>query len=191
VRRPRIASLAVAALASVVAGCGNERAQPPRGLTSALPEGKQQASFPGEGIAFSQPANWSRTIGEAPLVTIVFSGRAAIAVWRYPRREALPDSAPQLERARRALIAAARARDRTLEVTSSRVTRVRGVRAVELVGTEQVGLARRRVRSTHLYGQGAEIVVDAYAPPGEFDRLDRTAFLPLTASLRLSRPLAP
>jgi hypothetical protein len=65
---------------------------------------------------------------------------------------------------------------------------VGGVPGVQLVGSERIGLARRRVRSTHLYAQRAELVVDAYAPAGEFEAVDRLAFRPLLRSLRLTSP---
>jgi hypothetical protein len=44
------------------------------------------------------------------------------------------------------------------------------------------------VRSTHLYAHGGELVVDAYAPPGEYAKVDRAVFGPLLRSLRLTRP---
>jgi hypothetical protein len=47
------------------------------------------------------------------------------------------------------------------------------------------------VRSTHLYAYGAELVVDAYAPPGEFARVDRRVFGPMLRSLRVQRPVPP
>lgn len=53
---------------------------------------------------------------------------------------------------------------------------------------ERIGLARRHVGSAHVYAQGAELVVDAFAPPGEFATVDRTMFQPLLRSLRLTRP---
>jgi hypothetical protein len=44
------------------------------------------------------------------------------------------------------------------------------------------------VRSTHLFDRGTEIVIDAYAPPGDFARVDRSVFQPLIRSVRLRAP---
>jgi hypothetical protein len=46
------------------------------------------------------------------------------------------------------------------------------------------------VRSTHIFSHGAEVVVDAYAPPRFFPKVDKTAFKPLLRSLRVTKPRA-
>jgi hypothetical protein len=40
----------------------------------------------------------------------------------------------------------------------------------------------------HAYGKGAEVVVDAFAPPKVFRRVDRQTFGPVTRSLKLRAP---
>jgi hypothetical protein len=155
-------------------------ARAPRGLTA--------VSLPAAGLRLSRPANWRPGASGGPLLATILSGPAVVALWRYERTEKLPADEAALQTARRALIAAARARDRTLRLRSSRTLRVDGQPAVELLATERVGSRRREVRSTHVYAHGAEIVLDAYAPPGDFDRVDRTVFQPLVASLRISEP---
>ena len=178
-------------LAALPAGCGNERVRPSDRLVTLEPQGRQKVDYDDAGLSFRAPKNWFVTRQAPPLVATVISGRAVLAIWRYPRRERLPDGFGQLDRARRALIAASRARDRTLDIRSSRVVRINGAQGVELVGEARIGVARRRVRSTHLYAQGAEFVVDAYAPERQFPRLDRLVFRPLTASVRIGRPVRP
>jgi hypothetical protein len=187
-RRPGLALAAPALLGLLVAGCGNERQEAAEVPRAAKPVGARTVSFPRVGVRFRRPANWAFDGGRAPLLASVASGRAAIAFWRYPRVERLPRTTSELRRSGRALIAAARARDKSLKITSARPVRVGGVPAVQLVGTERIGLVRRRVRSTHLYAHRAELVVDAYAPVGEFAEVDRAAFLPLLRSLRLTPP---
>ena len=59
---------------------------------------------------------------------------------------------------------------------------------VVIVADEKVGLVRRKVRSTHIYAHNAELVIDAYAPPGDFAAADREAFQPLVRSVRLTQP---
>jgi hypothetical protein len=183
--RRRSPLLAAAAVAVLLAGCGNDRQRPAGFPRAALPAGHRLASFPPAGISFERPRNWVAQPGRAPLVATVRSGRAVVAVWRYPRQERLPLTTEELQRARRALLAAARRRDPSLRVLSALTLRIADVPGVELVAQERIGGEPRRVRSTHLYAHGAEFVVDAFAPPGEFDRLDRAVFRPLRASVRV------
>jgi hypothetical protein len=70
-------------------------------------------------------------------------------------------------------------------VISSAVVTLHGVHAVELDALETVRGRVRRVRSTHLYQGGAELVVDEYAPEEMFHTVDRTVFSPLLHSVRL------
>ena len=64
----------------------------------------------------------------------------------------------------------------------------RCARAIELTGTQTVAGFTYDVRSAHLFREGAEVVVDAYAPPADFPRVDRTVFEPALRSLKLSSP---
>ena len=185
--RPALA-VACGLLALAGAGCGNQRAKPIDLSHARTPEGRHVLSFPAAGLQVRAPANWHTADEQPPFVKLVFSGRATIAIWRYPRSEQLPKDAGSLDRARHALIDAAKARDKSLRVRKSQVTRIGGVPAVVLIAVERIGPGVRAVRSTHLYAHGGEIVVDAYAPPSEFATLDRTAFRPLLSSLRITRP---
>jgi hypothetical protein len=189
VRRRRLAAASTAlALAAGAAGCGNERQDAPRVPTASSPSGKRTERLVRYGVIFARPRNWTLFEGRPPQLASVSSGRANVTLWRYRRVERLPSSAADLVRARKALVAAARGRDRTLRVLSARGLRIGGLPAVEIEANEKVGLARRKVRSTHVYAHRAELVVDAYAPAGEFARVDRTAFLPLLRSLRVREP---
>jgi hypothetical protein len=190
-RRPLVASsIALSlALAAVAAGCGNERQDAPRVPQAASPSGKRTERLARYGLVFTRPRNWSLFEGRPPQLASVSSGRAIVTLWRYRRVERLPRSDADLVRARKALVAAARRRDKTLRIVSARGLRLDGVPAVEIVADERIGLVRRKVRSTHLYAHGAELVVDAYAPTGEFARVDSAAFVPLLRSLRLTEPL--
>ena len=187
-RRPLAAASIALALAACAAGCGNERQDAPRVPQAASPSGKRTERLVRYGVTFTHPRNWSNSGGRAPQLASVSSGRAIVTLWRYRRVERLPRSDGDLVRARKALVAAARGRDKTLRIVSARGLRLDGVPAVEIVANEKIGLVRRKVRSTHLYAHGAELVVDAYAPAGEFARLDREAFVPLLRSLRLTQP---
>jgi len=123
-------------------------------------------------------------------VATVTSGRATVAVWRFPRTEPLPRTAGDLRRARRGLLGAARARDPSFHSREARRRRVGRHRAIEVTGSGTIEGQPRALRSLHIYAYGGEVVVDALAPPGDFARVDREVFRPLMRSLRLMRPRA-
>jgi nicotinamidase-related amidase len=60
-----------------------------------------------------------------------------------------------------------------------------GLRAVEIVGQATNHGQRRSVRSLHAFGHGSEVVLDAFAPPRDFARVDKQTFAPVARSLRL------
>jgi len=189
-RRPVAVALGTLALAlslAVLAGCGDTRTPPPPLSRIQPPDGVKAVSYLGNKLRFNAPTSWSIQAGTAPLVVTLGSGPALIAIWRYPRSpsQVLPGDIPELDQARRALIAAAGARDPTFRVISSAVVGGGGVPAVELDALETINGQVRRVRSTHLYKHGDEFVVDEYAPQDAFHAVDRTVFSPLLHSVRL------
>jgi hypothetical protein len=149
------------------------------------PTGWTRTDYPAAGLRVSLPRGWALAPGTAPSVASATSGRATVALWRYPRTEPLPGTRAQLAAARRALVSAARARDPGFRLADAHVTRIGGVPAVVLVGSETIRGVPLRVRSTHLYAQGGEVVADSFAPPRDFARLDPLVFRPVARSLRL------
>jgi hypothetical protein len=184
----RAGLLVVIAAAMFVAGCGNERVKAPDVATPGPPIGHVDVAYPKFGIEFVAPKGWHVTEGSGTLVTTVQTGQATAAIWRYPREEPLPATAAAMRRARKELIAAAKRRDKTFKVGTSRILRLRHNRAIQLVGRENIGGKRYRVRSTHIFAHAAEIVLDEYAPPQYFSRVDKEVFKPLLKSLRISKP---
>jgi hypothetical protein len=186
-RHPLLAAPLVV-LAVAGGGCGNDRTPAPGTARPLSPQGSARISFPQAGVRFAAPGRWDRTPGQAPLVTTVTSGRATVAVWRFPRTEPLPRTADDMRRARRGLLGAAKARDPSFRSRDARATRVGGHRALEVRGSGTVEGQARTLRSLHVFAFGGEVVVDALAPPGDFARVDREVFRPLLRSLRLTRP---
>lgn len=180
---------AVVIALAVLAGCGDSRTAAPDLARFQAPDGVKAASYLAGTLHFDLPANWATQVGSAPLIVTATSGPAIIAVWRYPRsqRQVLPHDETSLQQARSALVGAAAARDPTLRVISSAVVNSRGVRGVELDALETIRRHVRRVRSAHLYEDGAELVIDEYAPTSQFHAVDRTVFSPLLHSVRLVR----
>ena len=188
-RRAAPAIAATAAIALVLGACGNDRTKPPNVGRIPAPTGFRDQTFIKEGLFFRAPRNWRVIDGDAQYqVATVVVGNAQIGVWRYPRSEPLPETRSQLAAARKALIEQVKRRDATFELASSRLVVKKGLNGVELVGTETNQGQKRMVRSLHAYGRKAEVVVDAFAPPADFQRVDDETFGPVTRSLKLGEP---
>jgi hypothetical protein len=183
----RLALTSVVA-AVLLAGCGNSRTPVLDTGYIPAPRGFREVKYPDEGLTLRIPTNWRLVEGVAPQLTTVAIGNAQIAIWRYKRVEPLPETRSQLHAARQALVAWVESRDKTFELTSSRLVIKPGIRAVELLGQETNHGERRSVRSLHAYRHGYEVVVDAFAPPKDFPRVDAETFGPVERSLRLPKP---
>jgi hypothetical protein len=141
-------------------------------------------------VAFQAPAGWLPTKGAAPLLATIATGEATIAIYRYVRSEALPRTPAELNAALDALVTAAKARDSTFTEIKRARLQVDGHPAVQLRGIETIVGRHRTVRSTHIYAEGAEVVVDAFAPDRDFRRVDAQVFRELLRSLRIRKPTA-
>lgn len=165
--------------------CGTSRSAAPSLLRPAPPGGFRTLSYPGLGIRLAAPRAWSVLRERAPLLGVITSATAVIALWRYPRN-GIPPTGAALAATRRALIAAARARQPGLKVLASRLRAVGRYPAVELDVIERIGGLLRRVRSTHVFAPGEEIVLDQYAPVALFHAVDHAVFSPVRRSLVLA-----
>ena len=188
---PRTLLTLLAGAAILLAGCGNDRTPVPElGLIPA-PREFRDAGFEAQGVQFRAPTNWRVVDGEDPHLATVAIGDAQIGIWRYPRTEPLPETRAQLAAARQALVAQIESRDPTFKLTSTRLVVKPGFRGVEVVGSGTNlanGSIQRSMRSLHAYGHGAEVVMDAFAPPRDFARVDEQTFGPMARSLRLTAP---
>ncbi|MBV9467602.1 MAG: hypothetical protein JO169_15935 [Solirubrobacterales bacterium] len=182
-RRP-LAPLLVCTLATL-AGCGDSRTPVPDLARPASPGGFQTLTYARAGVRITAPRNWAVAAAQAPLVATVASGDAVIALWRFARRVPAPRGAAGLARAGAALIAAARRRDPTLRVLHAGTLSVDGAPAVALEVIERISGQTDRVRSTHLFVPGAELVLEQYAPPARFPALQAAVFAPVLRSLTL------
>lgn len=186
--RRALALLIAAAAAAPLTGCGNERQEPPAATVPSAAFGFADVAFPEQGIAFQRPRQWRYVPGTAPLLATMSSGLATIALWHYPRSEPLPETPEELDLARDALVAAAKQRDPTFRVILAKGTRAAHHPAVVIIADETISGERRRVRSTHIYGEGGEYVFDAFAPIDQYPRVEDPIFRVVVRSVKLSEP---
>lgn len=186
--RAALATLLTAAVA-VLAACGNEPDRPPPVISEPKPAGGW-IPYPitEQGVSFDRPAAWRITPGDPPLLATMSSGLATISVWRYPRQEPLPETLEELTAAKDALVAAAQARDPTFEVIKAKGTRAAHRPAVVIIGDETVAGQARRVRSTHIYTNASEFVVDAFAPADQFALVEEPIIVELIRTFEFTDP---
>src|SRR3954467_538955 len=185
-RRALVSLIAVGALA----GCGSDKEDAPDPKAISTSGRTTVVRYPGAGVRFKAPEDWRREAGKAPLVAAVQTGQATIAVWRYPRAEQLPVTHTSLRAAKEALVGQIRKRDPSFKVQKAKLLHVGPKRAVQVLGLGTINGNPRMIRSTHIYTQKAEYVIDAYAPETVFPRVDRGVFGPVLESLEISKPKA-
>jgi hypothetical protein len=181
--------LVLIAVALLAAGCGNQRTKPPDVLHADPPAKFVTERPPGTGVTYTRPENWTPLDPKPPqFVGGARSKTATFAIWRYPRTEPLPRGEAALQKAMTRLVDRIRQRNPTFVLSTSDVTIIGGARAIELTGRQTVAGFDYDVRSAHLFKAGAEIVVDAYAPPEDFPRVEASVFGPLLGDLVVKRP---
>ncbi len=182
--RPLAACLTVF-LAATLAACGAERSDPPA-ATAGKDTPHKRHRFASAGIDITLPDSAPLTRRKPPAVFRAGLGQAYIAAFAYRRAEQLPRNARELQAARRRLVREIHRRNRRFKLIRSRITRVDGARAVEVVGDQRIAHGDFRTRSLHVYKGGGEYVLDMLAPAAEFARVNRTFFAPALSSVRLS-----
>lgn len=182
------ATILLTAAAVGLTACGNDETPAPDVTTPGPRLGSNPAAFPEHGITFDAPAGWNLNKGTPPLIATVATGQATIAVWRYPRSEDLPSSRVELQAARDSLVSAAMRRDPTFRVIKAASAVIAGKPAVQIRARETIEGQVRVVRSTHVYAEGGEVVIDAFAGPDDFRRVDADVFRPLLQSLNVTSP---
>jgi hypothetical protein len=157
----------------LLAGCGEEQEPVADPFVVKEPRGARHEVFRRAGVELDRPANWKIRRRDAPGVFEIFSGEAVVTGWAYPRDEQLPQTAEQLESARKRLVDAIRERDPDFEVTEAATGDVGGSPAILVRGTQVISKRLLRTRSVHVFTGEAEYVFEALAPPETFPRADR------------------
>jgi hypothetical protein len=179
--------LGIALVAVALGGCGNARTAPPDVTTPEAPKGTRVVALKPSGVRFTAPVNWRDLPALGRRAGGIQSRTATVAIWAYRRTEPLPADRAALEEVQGLLLERVRRRDPSFRLDRSTVGRRAGAHAIELVGRQTIAGLPFGVRSAHLFSNGTEYVVDAYAPPQRFEALDATVFQPLLRSLELTR----
>jgi len=183
-----LTTLIVAAVVAVLAGCGNDKTNAEDVGSIPAPKTFRDAVYTEDGVRFRVPDNWRIVPATAPQIATIAAGEGQIGVWRFPRKEPLPQTAIQLDAARQALIKQIEKRDPTFRLTSSRIVLKKGFKGVEVIG-EGANQGQRRVsRSLHAYANDSEYVLDGFAPVKDFARVDKQTLARVARSLKLSKP---
>jgi hypothetical protein len=173
------------AVSLALGGCGGGAVVDPSLAAVASPAGFTVVSYPAAGVKLSVPRNWTTTPEPAPMLAVFSSGPAVMSLWRYPSTHPALTEPSQLQTALGRLTAAIRAREPSVRVQATGISRVDGDGAVIIDATERVNGRLRRVRTEHVYVDGAELVLDAYAPVSQFPTVDHAVFSPTRKSLAL------
>jgi hypothetical protein len=170
----------------LLASCGEEPDNPPRIFEVRTPHGSRPAEFPEAGMNFTRPRNWTISRRELPGVFELVSGEAVVAGWAYTRAEPLPETAAELEGAKNRLIGAIKERDPEYRLKSAVVSEVAGAPAIDVRGEQVVSRRTLRTRSVHVFDGDVEYVIEAIAPPADYDVVERGVLTPLLSSLELT-----
>jgi hypothetical protein len=170
---------------SLLAACGEEPDDPPPVFEVKAPHGTTSAEFSRAGMSLTHPANWRVRRRDAPGVFELVSGEAIVAGWAYPREEPLPETAAELEGAKNRLVDAIKERDPDYRIRRTVVREVAGAPAIDVSGEQVLSRRTLRTRSVHVFEGEVEYVIEALAPPGEYDLVERRVLTPLLDSLEL------
>jgi len=170
---------------SLLAACGEQPDDPPRVFDVKVPRGSKPADFPAAGMSFTRPANWRLRESDAPGVFELVSGQAVVAGWAYPREEPLPESEAELEGARERLLDAIEERDPDYEIQYAAAIDVADAPAIDVTGRQVISNLALRTRSVHVFKGEVEYVIEAIAPPGDFELVESRVLTPLLDSLEL------
>jgi hypothetical protein len=189
VRRPLVILVLLACVAP--AGCGNDREQVASGPAAPSDRAKP-VEVPRAGLSLQLPSNMdvSRTVSP-PAVFRATLGEPFVSCYAYRRREQLPRNARELDAARRRLVRTVEDRDAGYRLRSSRSTKIRGSRAIVLLGRQTIAQRRLTIRSLHVFKGQAEYVIEVAAPVAQFARFDKAVTPLVERSLDVTGKVRP
>jgi hypothetical protein len=172
--------------AALLAACGEKPDKPPPIFKVKAPHGIRPTEFPDVGMNFTRPRNWTVRRREPPGVFELVSGEAVIAGWAYPRDEPLPETDAELEGAKNRLRSAIHDRDPNYRIERADIRELANAPAIDISGEQVLSRRTLRTRSVHVYKGDVEYVIEAIAPPGDYDAVEQGVLTPLLDSLELT-----
>lgn len=172
--------------AALLAACGEEPDAPPPIFDVKTPHGSRPGEFPDAGMTFNRPRNWTIRRRESPGVFELASGQAVVAGWAYPREEPLPETDAELEGAKNRLRTAIHDRDPDYRIESAVIRELSGAPAIDISGEQVLSRRSLRTRSVHVYKGDVEYVIEAIAPPADYEAVEQGVLVPLLDSLELT-----
>ena len=169
----------------LLAACGEEPDEPPSVFKVKTPHGSRSAEFLEDGMTFTRPRNWTIRGRESPAVFELLSGEAIVAGWAYQREEPLPETDAELEGAMNRLRDAIHDRDPDYRIESAAIRELANAPAIDITGEQVLSRRMLRTRSVHLFKGDVEYVIEAIAPPADYDLVERRVMTPLLDSLEL------
>ncbi len=182
----RLAACALAIALPLAAGCGTERVKSGSLFDAKVGKVTRALSYPEAGLKVTVPKEFDVKDSTAPQLFRASLDASFISSFAYARKEQIPKTHDELDAARRRLVGAAKKRDKTYRLKSSRLTKVAGAPAVELLGDQTIFKGRLRLRSLHVYKGKAEYVIELVAPVPAFARLERLSFPGIRRSLKVT-----
>jgi hypothetical protein len=179
-------ALLVFVCATLLAACGAEPDDPPPVFDVKQPRGEESADFPDAGMSVTHPANWRLRRQEAPEVFELVSGQAVVAAWAYPREEPLPATDAELEGAKDRLVDAIKERDPAFRFKRVVIREVANAAAIAVRGTQTLSRQTLLTTSVHVFKGNVEYVIEAIAPPADYELVDREVLTPLLESVELT-----
>ena len=183
--RARLPSLLL--LPCLLAGCGTQPLPTPDPSVVTPPGRTTELRDPRSRLRFAVPVDWIKRIRRPPGIVRISSGDADVSGWAYPRTQALPTTPAQLAAARDALVALAKKRNPTFQLSSSDITtRIQGSPTIQVRGTQRLLGQTIVTHSVHVFRGIGEYVFEALAPRRDFATADQKVLEPLLRSLDFS-----
>lgn len=179
---PALRTLVALAVTAVLGGCGAQRSDPPDPAAVEPPQGTREVAFRSAGLTATVPRNWRLRRRPAPAVFTLRSGSGLVTAYAYPRDEPLPRGGRGLEEAKDRLVGQIRARDPRFRLLEAESGKIAGAPAIGVRGVQTLSRRRLGTRSVHVYTKGTEYVLEALAPPADFDLVSSGVLSPLLTS---------
>ncbi len=168
-----------------LSACGSSRGEAPKLSTvPAAPKKLKTFVLDGADVAFPYPSNWEVKRRSTPGVATVSTGGASATVWAY-RTQALVVLPVDQRDALARVLASLKRRDPGFQVEDATIETREGLPAIEILGETEINGHDVRIRSSHVWKGDGEYVIDQFADPIQYPKVDREVFTPMLDGLKV------